>query len=180
MGPSDDPAKHRGTQALLADNLGDQNVERLDWLLARASGYIALVAGGGARFAGSEHAAAVLDVLARRGLALIEVGGRRLASAAASAGLPYASTLYAIDEDPSGPAIEGALARLEAEALAGGSALAVAQGHPVSLQRLRRWAATLHDKGLVLAPVSAVLVEQAGLARGMPTSGQRAVTGSEG
>ena len=61
-------------------------------------------------------------------------------------------------------AIDGALAGLEAEALQKGSALAIAQGYPVSLDRLRRWAASLGDKGLVLAPVSAVLIEQSGLA----------------
>ena len=34
----------------------------------------------------------------------------------------------------------------------------------MSLERLRQWAATLEAKGLVLAPASAVLIEQAGLA----------------
>ena len=57
-------------------------------------------------------------------------------------------------------------AGLEAAALAGGSALGLAQDYPVSLERLRLWAATLADKGLVLAPVSAVLIEQSGLTRG--------------
>jgi polysaccharide deacetylase 2 family uncharacterized protein YibQ len=50
--------------------------------------------------------------------------------------------------------------------LAAGSALGVVQGYPASLERLRVWAAALDAKGLVLAPVSAVLIEQAGLARG--------------
>jgi len=50
--------------------------------------------------------------------------------------------------------------------MAGGSALGVVQGDPVSLERLRVWAATLLDRGLVLAPASAVLIEQAGLVRG--------------
>ena len=44
--------------------------------------------------------------------------------------------------------------------------LGVVPGDPVSLERLRLWAATLDGKGLVLAPVSAVLFEQAGLVRG--------------
>jgi hypothetical protein len=166
--PADYPASDPGPHTLLADSPRDDNLRRLDWVLARAPGYVAL-AGGGARFAASEHAAAALDVLARRGLALIELGASQLKEAAAAAGLPYASAPHAIDQDPSVLAIDFALAGLEAEALAAGSALGVVQDHPVSLERLRRWAATLDDKGLILAPVSAVLIEQSGLARGSST-----------
>jgi uncharacterized protein len=72
----------------------------------------------------------------------------------------------ALDQDPSALAIDLALAGLETEALTRGSALAVAHDHPMSLERLRLWAAALESKGLVLAPVSAVLIEQSGLARG--------------
>jgi polysaccharide deacetylase 2 family uncharacterized protein YibQ len=165
MEPADYPASDPGPHTLLAESSRADNLERLDWVLARAPGYVA-VAGGGARFAGSGHVAPVLDVLSRRGLALIELGASQLEGAAAAAGLPYASAAHAIDRDPSALSIDFALAGLEAEALAGGSALGVAHDHPVSLERLRAWAATLEDKGLVLAPVSAVLIEQSGLARG--------------
>ena len=165
MEPADYPASDPGPHTLLADSSRDGNLQRLNWLLARAPGYIA-VAGGGARFTGSEGAGDVLDVLARRGLALIELGASRLEGAAAATGLPYASAPRAIGRDASVLSIDDALAGLEAEALAGGSALGVMHGYPVSLDRLRTWAATLDDKGLVLAPVSAVLIEQAGLARG--------------
>jgi polysaccharide deacetylase 2 family uncharacterized protein YibQ len=165
MEPADYPASDPGPHTLLADSSRADNLKRLDWVLARAPGYVA-VAGAGAGFAGSEHVAAVLDVLARRGLALIELGASQLETAAAAAGLPYASAAHAIDQEPAALSIDFALAGLEAEALAGGSALGVAHDHPVTLERLRRWAATLEGKGLVLAPVSAVLIEQSGLARG--------------
>jgi uncharacterized protein len=165
MEPADYPASDPGPHTLLAKNSRDENVERLSWLLARAPGYIA-VAGGGARFAASDHVGDVLDVLARRGLALVEIGATRLERAAAAAGLPYASAPGGIREDPSMRSVDEALARLEAEALAGGSALGVVPGFLASLERLGTWAATLDDKGLVLAPVSAVLIEQAGLVRG--------------
>jgi hypothetical protein len=165
MEPADYPASDPGPHTLLADNSREENLERLDWVLSRASGYAALVGGGG-RFAGSDQVGAVLDVLARRGLALIEVGPGQLEGAAAAAGLPYASAPRAIDQDPSAPAIDRALGGLEAAASASGSALGLAQDYPVSLERLRLWVATLADKGLVLAPVSAVLIEQSGLRRG--------------
>jgi polysaccharide deacetylase 2 family uncharacterized protein YibQ len=165
MEPADYPASDPGPHTLLADNAREENLKRLDWVLARAPGYVAL-AGDGGRFAGSEHVGAVLDVLARRGLALIELGAGQLERAAAAAGLPYARAPHEIDRDPSAQAIDVALAGLEAAALAGGSALGLVQDYPVSLERLRLWTATLDKKGLVLAPVSAVLIEQAGLTRG--------------
>jgi uncharacterized protein len=162
MEPTDYPASDPGPHTLLASNSTDENLKRLDWLLARATGYIA-VAGSGARFATSERASPVLDVLAMRGLAVVEVGRTDLAATAAAVGLPYASAPTAIDADPSMLSIDYALAGLEVEALQNGSALGVAQGYPVSLERLRLWSATLGDKGLVLAPVSAVVIEQSGL-----------------
>jgi polysaccharide deacetylase 2 family uncharacterized protein YibQ len=165
MEPADYPASDPGPHTLLADNSREENLKRLDWVLSRASGYAALVGGGG-RFAGSDQVPGVLNVLAKRGLALIEVGADQLEGAAAAAGLPYASTPHAIDQEPSAQAIDRALAGLEAAAAAGGSALGLAQDYPVSLERLRLWVTTLADKGLVLAPVSAVLIEQSGLMRG--------------
>ncbi len=162
MEPLDYPASDPGPHTLLAGNSTEENLKRLDWLLARATGYIA-VAGSGARFAVSERASPVLDVLARRGLAVVEIGAADLATTAAAVGLPYASAPTAIDADPSILSIDHALAGLEAEALRNGSALGVAQGYPVSLERLRLWAATLAEKGLMLAPVSAVVIEQSGL-----------------
>ena len=112
----------------------------------------------------------MLNVLAKRGLALIELGASQLEGAAAAAGLPYASAPHD-RPDASAQAIDLALGGLEAAALAGGSALGLAQDYPVSLERLRLWAATLADKGLVLAPVSAVLIEQSGLTRGTTMAG---------
>jgi polysaccharide deacetylase 2 family uncharacterized protein YibQ len=120
----------------------------------------------------------VLDALARRGLALVELGDRLLADAAAAVTLPYVNAPAAIDEDPSALSIDYALAGLEAEALASGSALGVALGYPVSLERLRLWATTLEDKGLVLAPVSALVIERSGLAAEVESHGRVAGSSS--
>jgi uncharacterized protein len=173
MEPLDYPASDPGPHTLLAGNTTDENLQRLDWLLARATGYIAL-AGGGARFATSAEARPVLAVLARRGLAMIELGRTDLAATAIAVGLPYASAPAAIDEDPSVQAIDSALAGLEAQALQTGSALGVVQGYPVSLERLRLWATTLEEKGLVLAPVSALVIQKTGLQAGLGRDGQTA------
>ena len=106
----------------------------------------------------------MLEVLAERGLGLIEIGSDALALVAQAVALPYAAAPPPIDEDPSVLAIDYALAALEAEAAATGSALAVVQAYPVSLERIRLWAGTLEDKGLTLAPASAYLFHRAGVA----------------
>lgn len=163
MEPFDYPDSDPGPHTLLADAPEADNLERLDWVLARATGYVAL-GGEGERFAASAAAEPVLAVLARRGLAIVEIGAGDLAQVAERTGLPHVGTAAPIDEDPSMLAIDYALAALEAEAGAIGSAVGIAQAYPVSLERIRLWANTLEDKGLVLAPLSAHLIERAGLA----------------
>jgi polysaccharide deacetylase 2 family uncharacterized protein YibQ len=164
MEPLDYPASDPGPHTLLAEAPVADNLERLDWLLARAAGYVAL-GGSGDRFATSAAADPVLSVLAERGLGIVETSGFALAAAAERTGLPHVGTSGPIDEEPSVLAIDYALAALEAEAAATGSAVGIAQAYPVSLERIRLWADTLDDKGLVLAPVSALLIERAGLDR---------------
>jgi polysaccharide deacetylase 2 family uncharacterized protein YibQ len=160
--PPDYPASDPGPHTLLTGIPLEDNLARLDWLLARAQGYIAL-AGAGAHFAGSASAPLVLDVLARRGVALVEVGSGALADHAAAVGLPYANAPVAIDGEPSAASIDQALSRLEAEAAASGRAFGVAQAYPVSLDCLRGWMATLEQKGMRLAPVSALVIERSGV-----------------
>jgi uncharacterized protein len=171
MEPLDDRVSDPGPQTLRTESSTAETLKRLSWVLARAPGYVAVV-GGGARFAASPAALPVLNVLAQRGLAMIEVGSSELAAGARAVGLPYASVAAAIDADPTSLAIDLALATLEAEALQRGSALGIVEGYPVSLERLRLWAATLEDKGLALAPVSALVIERSGLAAEVPEHGR--------
>jgi uncharacterized protein len=158
MEPLDFPADDPGPHVLLADATAEENLDRVAWLLARATGYVGL-AGRAGRFAGSEQATAVLGELARRGLGLVELGSDRLAGTSAALDLLYVATPAPIDQEPSATAIDRSLAALEAAALAAGSAVGVAQAYPVSLERLERWTATLAAKGLAVAPLSAFLIE---------------------
>ena len=162
MEPSDYPANDPGPHTLRASGTVDANIERLTWVLSRAPGYVALAGRGGA-FARSVEAAPILEAVAAKGVGMIEIDGRVLGEKAASAKLAYTSTSVWIDQTPSITAIDQALSDLEAEALAEGHALGVAEAYPVSLQRLVEWTASLDQKGLALVPVSALLIEQAGL-----------------
>lgn len=131
-------------------------------LLGRGAGYAGLVADPGA-FAGNPDVfAPVAKELARRGLALVELGGSRLARVAKAGGLPHVGTGPALDEAPSAARVDLALGALEAAALREGTAVGWARGYPVALERLAAWAETLADKGLRLVPASALLPEPAG------------------
>jgi polysaccharide deacetylase 2 family uncharacterized protein YibQ len=159
MEPEDYPASDPGPHTLRASGTADANIERLLWVLARAPGYFA-VAGRGGAFGASPEARPVIDAIAAKGVGMIEIGGDALAEPSQSAGLAYASTPFWIDAAPTAEAIDEALAKLEAEAKANGDALGVAEPYPITLQRLVEWAADLEDRGVVLAPVSAVLEER--------------------
>jgi uncharacterized protein len=166
--PTDDPGPH----VLLADGPAGENLDRLAWLLARATGYMG-VAGSGGRFAGNGQATVMLGELARRGLGLVELGSDRLAGAAHALRLPYIATPAPIDEELSATAIDRSLAALEAAALARGGALGLARPYPISLERLELWATSLDAKGLALAPVSAFLIERSTFFRGQSSHVER-------
>jgi polysaccharide deacetylase 2 family uncharacterized protein YibQ len=163
MEPEDYPANDPGPHTLTVDARPQVNLERLHWILARTNSYIGL-AGDGGRFAASRSADPIVADLVTRGLALIEIGTSGLTEEAGQAGLLYARAAEPIDADLSPLSIDYALAGLEAEALETGSALGVISARPMPMARLAEWARSLEGKGLVLAPVSALLVEGAGLA----------------
>ena len=161
MEPADYPASDPGPHTLRASGTVDANIERLNWVLARAPGYFA-VAGRGGAFARSPEAAPVMKELAAKGVGMIEIDGTGLTDASDGAGLAYLSTPQWIDVTPSAQAIDQALADLEARAIQEGSAIGVAEAYPVTLQRLVAWTATLEARGLALVPASAILLETAG------------------
>jgi polysaccharide deacetylase 2 family uncharacterized protein YibQ len=71
-------------------------------------------------------------------------------------GLPRALADLSLDDVPSKEAIDRQLARLEEIARERAVAVALARPYPVTLDRLAAWAATLDERDLVLAPVTAV------------------------
>jgi hypothetical protein len=60
-----------------------------------------------------------------------------------------------IDAEPTVPAIEAALARLEQDARQNGSVIATGSGLDVTIETVAEWAKTLQEKGIILVPVSA-------------------------
>jgi polysaccharide deacetylase 2 family uncharacterized protein YibQ len=164
MEPLDYPRQDPGPLTLLTALDPQQNIERLNQVLGRAAGYVGLTELMGARFVASRTSLLpVLDALRSRGLLFVD--GHAAADSvvvplARSVGLPWAAGDAVVDAMPWPDIIDKQLAALETAARRNGAALGVAAPYPASFDRLVAWAATLDDKGLALAPVSAIAAVQ--------------------
>ena len=166
MEPVDYPQSDPGPQALFTSLSAGENVQRLEWVLSRVSGYVGVMNHMGSRFMASQEAVdPVMGQLRERGLLFIDDGvaagsvGTQLAT---THGVPHAIGDRFVDiEEISRVSIDQQLAEVERIAQELGAAVAVAQPYPVTLERLRVWLQSLEDKGIALAPVSAVVNLQA-------------------
>ena len=154
--PRDDP----GPQALLVSLDAEQNRRRLEWLLARAAGYVGVINGMGSRFTATRAAMSpVLRQIHERGLLFIDAATTPRSVApplAEEIGLPFAASDRVIDDIAAPDAIDLRLRELEEIARERGVAIGLGSPYPVTRERLAEWAAGLERKGLVLAPISAV------------------------
>ena len=154
MEPTDYPNNDPGPQTLMASAPAAETVHKLDWLLARASGYFGLTNYLGGRFMASEGAMSTFSgQLKARGLAFIDDGS----AAGRGAGPPRASASAVVDQDLSADAIDHALLGLETAAGQHGSALGSGFAYPVTVEQVSRWAQALAGHGYQLAPASALL-----------------------
>jgi polysaccharide deacetylase 2 family uncharacterized protein YibQ len=71
-------------------------------------------------------------------------------------GLPRAASDDALDAEPNREAIDRQLSDLEQKARQSGAAFGTGFCYPVTLERIALWAKTLADKGIALAPVTAI------------------------
>ncbi|MEX2644374.1 MAG: divergent polysaccharide deacetylase family protein [Acetobacterales bacterium] len=154
------PLNDPGPIALLTSLDGKQNVDRLDWVLSRAGGYVGVTNFMGSRFtASADHLRPVLSSLRTRGLLYLDTRpteGAQGAKIAEAVGLQHATVTLTLDDFASRAAIDAQLAKLEQAALASQVAIGIGQPYPVTLERVANWLPTLARKGIIAAPVSAV------------------------
>lgn len=145
---------------LLAGADAKSNTARLDAVLSTTSGYFGIVNYQGAKFAADKAAATpVLEHLSQKGLALIDDGsfGRSsLESLSRASGLRYARAAGPIDARQTPADISAELMDLESLALEKGAAFGSGYAFPVTVEAAKVWISQLSEKGLVLAPVSAI------------------------
>lgn len=148
------------TDTLLAGADAKANLARLEAILGRTSGYFGIVNYQGAKFAADKDAATpVLERLSEKGLAFIDDGSferSSLGSLARSAGLRYSRASGPIDARQTPADISAELMDLEALALENGAAFGAGYAFPITVEAAQVWISQLDEKGLILAPVSAI------------------------
>lgn len=153
MEPTGYPDNDPGPYTLLSNAGPDDIRQRLDWLLGRATGYFGVTNYLGDRFVTSDGAmSAFLGVMRSRGLAFVDDGSARRRPGAYT----RASADRIIDEVQSPAAIVAQLNALEAAARENGDAMGAGFSYPVTVEAAARWADGLSDRGLQLAPASAM------------------------
>jgi hypothetical protein len=158
---ADDP----GTLALVTGGGVDANMERLDLVLSRGRGYVGVVGQWGGRFVTDTNALEpVMLELGRRGLLYLDnrpLDAPRAARLAADLGVPTAINDRSLDARMAAtPAVDASLAQVERIARERGTAVALANPNPTTLEELAAWVPTLAGKGLALAPITAVVDTQ--------------------
>ena len=160
MEPFDYPDNDPGPQTLLTSLSATQNLDRLQWLMARMQGYVGVASLMGSRFTASDQALSpILREVAKRGLIYVDDGSspRSVASQIAGANnLAFAKAEIVLDKLPMPKEIDQALARLEMTAREHGSAIGYATASPATIARISEWAKKLNGRGFVLVPISMV------------------------
>ena len=150
-----------GTYVLRSSMIPDTFETVLEENLAAFGGYVGINNHMGSRL--TQDPVAMRIVMAHLfNHGLLFVDSRTIASsvaeqAAADYGIPRAARNVFLDNDPDVESIMKNLEKLEREAHKTGHAIAI--GHPkrATIDALKQWLPTLKDKGLALAPVSAVV-----------------------
>jgi polysaccharide deacetylase 2 family uncharacterized protein YibQ len=159
MEPFDYPANDPGPHTLTVRAKPQETLERLQWVMARFTGYTGLVTFMGARLTADEAALApILREAASRGLLVLDDGSssRSVIRTGTTAQVPTLRAQAVVDAVARPDAIDRELARLEDTARSRGFAIGTASALPMSVDRIARWAKALESKGIELVPVSAL------------------------
>lgn len=165
--PAGYPLNNPGAQALLTGRSMAENMDRLDWVLSRVQGYVGAIGAIGAmrgeRFAAMPDAMArVQDALRQRGLLYLDPR-----PGAPPPGHAWGRSVDVVLDELAGTRgeIDRRLAALEVLARERGAALGLAgAATPVMVESIAAWAPGLEARGLVLAPVSAMIRRPEGTA----------------
>lgn len=149
------PASSLGSAALQTRQTATQNLQRLEWILSRFRGYVAVTPYFGRDFASNETAVApVARTLREAGLGLFAEPGTA-ALATQMADLPGAIVDRVLPPTISDPG--AVLDQLTAAARPDRPVLVKVYASPGNLRALKDWAATLEGGDVVLAPASVTL-----------------------
>ncbi len=152
--------KALGAAALLTSRSEAENMQRLDWLMARFGAYFAATNYLGAKFSADEDAIApVLKRLKEAGVGYIDDTGAA-GRAGGEAGVAMATVsrmIPAAADDADLRAVERELRQLEQIAERDGLALGKTYAYAATIDAIAEWTRSLPRKGIETAPASSVL-----------------------
>jgi polysaccharide deacetylase 2 family uncharacterized protein YibQ len=164
MEPFDYPSNDPGPNTLMTGSASADNPQHLQWLMSRITGYAGVMNMQGAKFLSvAEDLRPIIEQTKRRGLFFLDDSSADrsvVPEIAATAQAPFARADSVIDRVPSREGVELELKNLEIAAKTHGVAIGVATANPMTIDRITAWAADLEQKGLALAPVSAIIAGQ--------------------
>lgn len=152
-----------GPAALLTSRTEKENLQRLDWLLSRFGAYFAATNYFGGKFsADRESIAPVIGRLQALGIAYVDdTGAAKLAFGAGGAATVVNQMIAPQGPGESVKEIERDLQSLERAARSAGDSIGKAYAYEAAIDAIAAWTETLEEKGLALAPASAVLKARA-------------------
>ena len=149
-----------GAAGLLTSRKPQDNLQRLDWLLARFGGYFAATNYQGAKFSTDPEAlATVMKRLRQSGVAYIDDTGAAL-DVARKEGAAVATVSRVIPpapDDSKRSTVRRELRALEQTARKNGAALGKTYAYATTIDEISAWAKSLQENGFEAAPASAVL-----------------------
>ncbi|MCA0406468.1 MAG: divergent polysaccharide deacetylase family protein [Proteobacteria bacterium] len=164
MEPHDYPQSDPGPHTLRAGDAKGENIARLRWLMSRFTGYVGLTNFMGARLMRDQSSyGALLDEISRRGLLYLDDGttaDSMTEGLAKKARLPSA-TADRVAETDGRISLDQLLRDTEQIARKKGRAVITIPALPANIERVAAFARTATDRGVVLAPISAIMARNA-------------------
>lgn len=161
MEPLDYPVNDPGPHSLLTSLSPSENIDKLHYVMSRFQNYVGLMNDMGSRFTASEASLRPLMAdLQRRGVLFVDArttSATIVPEVARSYGVPTVSNSRYIDNVAAGSEIDRYLAELEELARARGSAVGIGRAYPVTIARVTAWSKTLEERGIDLAPITAIV-----------------------
>ena len=152
--PPNYPAHDSGTLSVLSSQTPLEVVSHLEAVLGKTTGYIGLAGSLRSPVTTGPQWPILLRAIRSRGLLYL---GDGLAGVSQSDAPPSASVTLVPDESPFRAAIDVRLSRLLSAAARDQSAVAYVSPLPVTMERLLAWFDSFPQRGVVLAPASAVV-----------------------
>lgn len=159
--PFDYPRSDPGPDTLLINLSNSENILRLLKTLRRGIGYVGVTTTYASPFTSSPAKFdMILKPLQDRGLMVLDsrmVPRSVVTDMANNSGVPVATATLRLDSDLAPDAIAAAFNALEEEAIQNGRAVGITSATPLMLSQLDAWIKTLQDRGIALAPLSAMV-----------------------